>query len=184
MHINRKDVYLVLDNVRSRENVGSIFRTADAVGVSKIYLCGITPTPETGNSKFETLNSKQTQNSNLKILNSDKIAKTALGAEKWVPWEYRKQAWRLLLELKNQKSKFKIVALEQTRDAQNIFTKGAIVKTRAVLVLVLGNEVKGLSPQILKYCDKKVFIPMYGKKESLNVSVATGIALYEIKRTT
>ncbi|KKR02411.1 MAG: tRNA/rRNA methyltransferase [Candidatus Yanofskybacteria bacterium GW2011_GWA1_39_13] len=145
---------LVLCNVRSRENVGSIFRTADAVGVSKIYLCGITPTPP-----------------------HEKISKTALGAETYVQWEYRKQAWRLLLELKNKKSKCKIVGLEQTRDSQNIFT----FKPKFPLALVVGNEVNGLSPQILKYCDKKVFIPMYGKKESLNVSVATGIALFQLR---
>jgi len=152
--VNEKKMILVLCNVRSRENVGSIFRTADAVGVSKIYLCGITPTPP-----------------------HEKISKTALGAETYVQWEYRKQAWRLLLELKNKKSKCKIVGLEQTRDSQNIFT----FKPKFPLALVVGNEVNGLSPQILKYCDKKVFIPMYGKKESLNVSVATGIALFQLR---
>jgi len=82
-----------------------------------------------------------------------------------------------LLELKNKKSKCKIVGLEQTRDSQNIFT----FKPKFPLALVVGNEVNGLSPQILKYCDKKVFIPMYGKKESLNVSVATGIALFQLR---
>lgn len=150
-----KKVVLILCNIRSRENVGSIFRTADAAGVSKIYLCGITPTPP-----------------------HEKISKTALGAETYVPWEYYKQTWRLLAKLK--KERISIVALEQTTDSKNIFTKEISVFAKVPFVLVVGNEVKGLSPQILKYCDKKVFIPMHGKKESLNVSVATGIALYQL----
>ncbi|MBI2068894.1 MAG: RNA methyltransferase [Candidatus Yanofskybacteria bacterium] len=148
----KKEIYLILDNIRSRENVGSIFRTADAAGVSKIYLCGITPTPP-----------------------HEKISKTALGAEMYVPWEYCKRAADILKKLKKQK--IKIVALEQTPKSVDIFE----YRPKFPLALVLGNEVKGLSPQILKYCDKKISIPMYGKKESLNVSVATGVALYIIK---
>ena len=152
--LNNQKLYVVLDNVRSRENVGSIFRTADAVGVSKIYLCGITPVPP-----------------------HEKISKTALGAEKWIPWEYRKQTWRLLDKLK--KDNFYIVALEKIPKSTNIF-KFKIPK-KCSIVLVVGNEVKGLSPEILKYADKKVFIPMYGKKESLNVAVAFGICAYHIR---
>jgi len=151
-----KEIILILDNIRSRENVGSIFRTADAAGVSKIYLCGITPIPP-----------------------HEKISKTALGAETFVSWEYRKQTWRFLLELKNQNSKIKIIGLEQTKESVDIFK----FKPKFPLVLVVGNEVNGLSPQILKYCDKKISIPMYGKKESLNVAVAAGIALYQIIQT-
>ena len=149
----KKEIYLVLNNVRSRENVGSIFRTADGAGVGKIYLCGITPCPP-----------------------HEKISKTALGAEKWVPWEYRKQTWRCLLELKTKNEKLKIIGLEQTKESINLFK----YRPEFPLVLVLGNEVKGLSSQILKYCDKKIAIPMYGKKESLNVSVAAGVAFYVI----
>ena len=149
----KKEIYFVLNNVRSRENVGSIFRTADGAGVGKIYLCGITPCPP-----------------------HEKISKTALGAEKWVPWEYRKQTWRCLLELKTKNEKLKIVGLEQTKESINLFK----YRPEFPLVLVLGNEVKGLSSQILKYCDKKIAIPMYGKKESLNVSVAAGVAFYVI----
>ena len=144
--MSKKERIVVLDNIRSRENVGSIFRTADAAGVSKIYLCGITPTPP-----------------------HKKISKTALGAETYVPWEYHAQTWRLLRKLK-------VIALEQTRDSQNIFT----FKSKFPIALLLGNEVKGLSSQILKHCDKKIFIPMYGRKENLNVSVAAGGALYQL----
>ncbi len=150
----KEKILLVLDNIRSRENVGSIFRTADAVGVEKIYLCGITPTPP-----------------------HEKISKTALGAESYVPWEYYKQAWRLLKNLKAQNKNLKVIALEQTKESVNLFN----FKPKFPLILVLGNEVKGLSPKILKYCDNVLYIPMYGRKESLNVAVATGIALYKIK---
>ncbi|OGN13328.1 MAG: hypothetical protein A3J47_03685 [Candidatus Yanofskybacteria bacterium RIFCSPHIGHO2_02_FULL_43_22] len=149
----RQKLIIVLHNIRSRENVGSIFRTADAAGVNKIYLCGITPIPP-----------------------HEKISKTALGAEMCVPWESYKQTWRLLDKLK--KEGINIVALEQTKESVDLFK----FKPKFPLALVLGNEVKGLSPQILKYCDKKISIPMYGKKESLNVSVATGIALYQLTR--
>lgn len=148
---------MVLDNIRSRENVGSIFRTADSAGVSKIYLCGITPIPP-----------------------HSKIAKTSLGAENYVVWEYYKQTWKCLIQIKNQsisrQTKIKIIGLEQVKDAKDIFK----FKPDFSMALVVGNEVKGISPKILKYCDSKIFIPMYGKKESLNVSVATGIALYEL----
>lgn len=119
---------------------------------------------------------KQIRNSKFEIQISDKIAKTALGAEKWIPWEYYKDTWRLLKKLKAQG--LKLVALEQTKDSIDIFSIKALdIKP---LVLIVGNEVKGISPKILKYCDKIVHIPMYGKKESLNVSVATGVALYRL----
>ncbi len=155
-------IYVVLDNIRSRENVGSIFRTADAVGVSKIFLCGITPEPV---RSFSVGGRPEYDN---------KIHKTALGAEKWVPWAYYKQTWRLLEELK--KEKINIVGLENARGSINIFK----FKPKFPLALIVGNEVKGLSPRILKYADKKVFIPMHGKKESLNAAVAFGIAAYAI----
>jgi len=151
--MNKRKIYLILDNIRSRENVGSIFRTSDAVGVSKIYLCGTTPTPP-----------------------HDKISKTALGAETYVPWEYYKQTYILLKKLK--KSGVVIIALEQAKGAKSVFEFGN--PTSKYLALVVGNEIKGISPKILKYCDKKVVIPMHGKKESLNVSVATGVALYQL----
>ena len=163
--MSNQKLYVVLDNVRSRENVGSIFRTVDAAGVSKIYLCGITPMPP-----------------------HDKISKTALGAEKWIPWEYHKQTWRLLKILKSKNiltsdSKLKrifVVGLEKTPKSINIF-KFQKPKNRSI-VLVVGNEVKSLSHKILKYCDEIVSIPMVGKKESLNVAVAFGICVYLLKQ--
>lgn len=147
----QQKIYVILDNIRSRENIGSIFRTADAARVDKIYLCGITPTPP-----------------------HQKISKTALGAENWIPWEYHKQTWRLLKELKA--NNIYIAAIEQLPKAIN-YKK---FKPKFPLALVLGNEVKGLSDRILRYADKIVAIPMYGKKESLNVAVAAGIVIYQL----
>ena len=141
----------MLHNIRSAYNVGSIFRTADAAGISKLYLCGYTPTP----------------------LN-EKVKKTALGAEKSVPWEHFRQTWRLLEKLK--KEGVQIIALEQTKKSVDY----RLFKPRLPLALVLGNEIKGLNPAILKYCDQAIEIPMGGKKESLNVSVAAGIAVFKI----
>ncbi len=143
----------VICNVRSAYNVGSLFRTADAAGIRHLYLCGFTPTPE-----------------------HPKVAKTALGAERSVPWEYRAQAGRLLKELK--RNGWYLVALEQTRRSKDIFS----FKPRFPAALIVGNEVRGVSKPLLKQCDAIVEIPMHGKKESLNVSVAAGIALYQLLR--
>lgn len=150
------ELILVLHNIRSALNVGVIFRTADAVGVEQIYLGGYTPTPE-----------------------HEKVAKTALGAERTIPWEHISKTWRLLEQLK--KEKYQIVALEQSKNSID-YRK---FKPKFPLVLVVGNEVTGLSSQLLKYCDAVAEIPMRGNKESLNVAVATGIALYKLveKRT-
>jgi tRNA G18 (ribose-2'-O)-methylase SpoU len=171
---NDAKIYLILHNVRSCYNVGAIFRTADAAGVSKIYLCGYTPTPETDNTKFQMSNVKS--NTKSEFQNHDKIAKTALGAEKNVPWEKFKQTWRLLKQLRD--NELQIIALEQNRKSKNLFDfKPTLNKSLALLV---GHERKGLSKKILEYVDDIVEIPMYGKKESLNVAVATGIALYQL----
>ena len=143
--------YVICDNIRSLENVGSIFRTADALGVAKIFLCGITGTPP-----------------------NDKIGKTALGAEKTIPFEYHKQTWRLIKKLK--KEKIYIVALEQAPKSV-LYTK---FKAKFPLALVIGNEVKGISKKILGQADRIIYLPMAGKKESLNVSVAFGVAGYQI----
>lgn len=142
---------LILPNIRSGHNVGAIFRTADGAGVDKLYITGFTPCPP------------HTQ-----------IDKVSLGAEKWMPWEYRKQTGKLLKELKEMG--YNIVALEQTKTSQNIFNW----QPKFPIALILGNEKTGVSKSLLKYCDESVEIPMLGKKNSLNVSVATGIAMYRI----
>ena len=142
---------LILPNIRSGHNVGAIFRTADGAGVDKLYITGYTPCPP------------HTQ-----------IDKVSLGAEKWMPWEYSKQAGSLLKKLK--KMGYNIVALEQTKTSQNIFDW----QPKFPIALVLGNEKTGVSKSLLKYCDESVEIPMAGKKNSLNVSVAAGIAMYRV----
>jgi len=153
----RKEMFVILDNIRSANNVGSIFRTADAAGVSKIYLCGLTPTPgQRGRAGRD-------------------LAKTALGAENYLSWERRPLAWQVIDEL--QKKKIKVVALEQAREARDL----ARFQPKFPLALVLGNEVRGLSPKILKRADAIIKIPMLGKKESLNVSVAFGIAAFTLR---
>ena len=146
-----KDFFVVADNIRSLENIGSIFRTADALAVTKIFLCGISGKPP-----------------------HHKITKTALGAENMVPFEHHKQTWRLIERLK--KDKIFIVALEQDKKAI-IYTK---FKPKFPLALIIGNEVRGISKKILKKSDKIIYLPMLGGKESLNVSVAFGVTGYYI----
>ncbi|HVZ11147.1 MAG TPA: TrmH family RNA methyltransferase [Candidatus Paceibacterota bacterium] len=154
--MNAPAIWAVLDNIRSRENVGSIFRTADAAGVGKLYLCGITPRPP-----------------------HEKISKTALGAEKTVSWEYHTQAWRLVERLRAKENAY-IVALEKTSNSENIFALK--LPSDRPIVLVVGNEVEGLAPRILARADTVVAIPMRGEKESLNVAVAFGVAVYQLIR--
>ncbi|MCX6721428.1 MAG: RNA methyltransferase [Candidatus Staskawiczbacteria bacterium] len=148
----KKEFYVICDNIRSLENIGSIFRTSDALGVSKIYLCGISGRPP-----------------------NHKISKTALGAEKTVPFEHCRQTGRLIDKLK--RDKINIIALEQAKYAID-YRK---FKPKFPLALILGNEVKGVSKKVLKKCDKIIFLPMLGQKESLNVSVAFGVVGYYIK---
>lgn len=143
--------YVVCDNIRSLENIGSIFRTADALAIDKIFLCGICGKPP-----------------------NPKISKTALGAEKWIDWEYSWAAWRVVEKLK--KDGVFIVALEQTKNSLPYIK----FKPKFPLTLVVGNEIKGVSPGVLKRVNKIISLPMFGKKESLNVAVAFGITAYRI----
>jgi len=145
------EFYVICDNIRSLENIGSIFRTSDALGVSKVFLCGISGRPP-----------------------HHKISKTALGAEDRISFEYYRQTSRLIDKLK--KGKIQIVALEQDKKAID-YRK---LKPKFPLALIVGNEVKGVSKKILSKCDKIIYLPMLGQKESLNVSVAFGVAGYEI----
>jgi tRNA G18 (ribose-2'-O)-methylase SpoU len=156
-----KDFVAILQNIRSLHNVGSIFRTADAAGISKIYLCGITPAPinKLGNAE-------------------PKLAKASLGAEKYIPWEKHSSTLRLINKLK--KEGYKIYSIEQDKKSVD-YRKIKPGQTEKVAV-VMGNEVKGLPKPILSASDKILEIPMHGKKESLNVSVAFGIVAFEFRR--
>lgn len=150
---------VILYNIRSSYNVGSVFRTADAVGAEKLYLCGITPGPK---DKYGRVNQK--------------LAKVALGAEKSVLYEHLKSTAGLINKLK--KENYKILALEQHKKSINLFEFKTVKKFN--YALVLGEETKGLPAGILKIADKILEIPCVGKKESLNVSVAFGIAAYHL----
>lgn len=173
---NKKQLFVVLDNVRSAYNVGSVFRICDCAGVDALYLTGITPYPP-----------------------HNKIPKTSLGAEETVYWEYHRDAVELVKLLqsgevkKARKSaihksehlrpklideKLQIVSLEITKDSKNLFS----IKFNKSLALVFGHELSGVNKEILKLSDKIIHIPMLGQKESLNVSTSAGIAVYEVQR--
>lgn len=152
----------ILHNIRSLHNVGSIFRTAEGAGVEKIYLCGITPAPL---DRFGKLRSQ--------------LTKVSLGAEKNVEWEKCDQAWRLIDELKEEG--FKVFAVEQNKKSIPYYKFKIPNNKKKKIALVVGHEVKGLPDSILKRCDKILEIPMSGKKESLNVTVAFGIVAYHLR---
>ena len=142
---------LILPNIRSAHNVGAMFRTADGAGVEKLYLTGYTPCPP-----------------------HPKVDKVSLGAEKWVPFEYNKTTAPLIKKLKKQG--FTVVALEQTEKSDSIYAW----QPKFPLALVVGNEKTGVTPAVLKLCDAAVHLPMRGKKKSLNVSIAAGVAIYHL----
>ncbi len=151
----KRDVRILLHDIRSVHNVGAIFRTADAIGVSRIYLGGYSPLPV---DRFG-------------IARPD-FSKAALGSEKTVPWEVSKSPTTLISRLK--KDGFTVVSVEQ--DATSIDYKK--VKTGKRILVVFGNEVSGVSKSVLGKSDVIAEIPMNGKKESLNISVSAGIVLY------
>lgn len=163
MEIGRRknDFVVVCHNIRSAFNIGSVFRTADGAGVAKVYLTGYTSAPP-----------------------HPGIAKTALGAEKVVAWEKISKLDTVIEKLKpssakasaGKKEKYEIIALEQDKKSISIDS----YKPKGNVALILGNEVRGLSRAVLCKCDKIIDIPMRGEKESLNVSVAFGIAVYSI----
>ncbi len=163
------EVCLILHNVRSAHNVGAIFRTAEAAGVRQIYLTGYTPAP------FDRFGSPRSLGEAGWV--DKEIAKTALGAEKILDWQSFKNLTPLLKKLQaNEAKKLTLIALEQSEKSID-YRKVKIVGPTAIIV---GNEVTGLSPAILKHCDLVAEIPMHGRKESLNVAVATGIFLFQI----
>lgn len=147
-----KKIYLILPNIRSAHNVGAMFRIADCFGIEKIFLTGYTPTPE----------------------GKRKIEKVALGAEKWIQWEQTDDTTELIKKLKEKD--FEIIGLEKTETSVNIDKADFTDK----IALIVGEEVSGMDLNLVELCDQIVHIPMYGKKSSLNVSVATGVALHSI----
>jgi tRNA G18 (ribose-2'-O)-methylase SpoU len=154
----KQNIYLILDNLRSAYNVGAIFRTADAVGVKKIFLCGITPQPT---------DEKQ---------GNRRVKKTALGAEEYVEWEYCKSALEAIKKLKDRG--VQIVSLEQT--PHSLIYTSPRVKYKFPLALTLGNELEGIGERTLEKSDLIIHLPMLGKKKSLNVTSACAVMLYHL----
>ena len=153
----KQENIFILNNIRSVENVGAMFRTADAAGIDKIYLVVITPAP------IDRFGRKRND-----------LAKSALGAEEFVPWEQVKNILPLIKKLK--KEGFQIIAIEQ--DEKSVDYKK--VKTKEKNAFIVGAEVEGIPKNVLSLCDVIAEISMKGKKESLNVSVSLGIALFRI----
>ena len=151
--IPRRPIYVVLDNLRSAFNVGSIIRTADCALVEKVYCCGITAHPP-----------------------HKKLDKTSLGALPYVPWEHRETALEIAYELKVKR--IPVYALELTNKSRVIWD----VSFPLPIAVVLGNEALGVSEEVLQVADEIVEIPMLGYKNSINVAVAFGIVVYEIQR--
>jgi tRNA G18 (ribose-2'-O)-methylase SpoU len=159
--MKEKKIYLVLHNIRSAYNVGAIFRTADGAGVEHIYLTGYTPAPPDGTRIYTTKPERM-------------IIKTALGANEYVSWSQHHDFADVATELK--KRSVTIVALEQGERSIDFRS----YKSVGDIALVLGNEPVGIDEETLTQCEVMIDIPMHGKKKSLNVSVAAGIALYAL----
>lgn len=155
--IKKQENILILHNIRSVENVGAMFRTADAAGVDKIYITGYTPAPL---DRFGRVRKD--------------LHKSALGAEEFVPWEQKKNIGSVISQLK--KEGFSIIGLEQDNRAVD-YKKVKLSKRNAFIV---GTEVTGIPKNLLEKCDIIAEIPMKGKKESLNVSVSLGIFLFRV----
>jgi 23S rRNA (guanosine2251-2'-O)-methyltransferase len=142
---------LILHNLRSMNNVGSVFRTADALGIEKIYLCGLTGCPP-----------------------HREIQKTALGATETVNWEKAESTTEVMTNLKSKG--YIILALEQEPKASSL----EIYKAPDKIALILGNEIEGVPEEIITRCDETVFIQQFGTKKSMNVAVAGGIAAWHL----
>ncbi len=144
---------IILDDIRSLHNIGSVFRTSDAFLIEKIYLCGITAVPP-----------------------NKEIHKTALGATETVDWEYRKEVCGVIEELKSNKTK--VYAIEQVENA--IFLDDFNIENNQKYALIFGNEVYGVSQKAIELCDGTIEIPQLGTKHSLNISVSTGIVVWDL----
>jgi 23S rRNA (guanosine2251-2'-O)-methyltransferase len=159
--VKKLPVYVVLNSIRSNYNVGSIFRTSDGAMIEKLYLCGYTPYPP---REGTTLGKKE-------------ILKTALGSTESVKWEYVKDPKGIILKLKEKG--IKVCALELTSASKPYYK---IDSNDFPICLLVGNEITGVSQELLDICDYSIEIPQYGIKQSLNVAVAYGIAVFELRK--
>ena len=151
--IQKTPITVVLDNIRSCNNIGSVFRTSDALLIEKVVLCGITATPP-----------------------NKEIHKTALDAEKSVPWEYFEETESAIIQLKE--NGYRIFAVEQVENS--IMLPNFTPEKDQKLALVFGNEVKGVQQSVVDLCDGAIEIPQYGTKHSFNISVSAGIVLWDL----
>ncbi len=156
--IKRRPIYIICDNVLDTYNIGSIFRLADAVAASCVYLCAGSETPP-----------------------NSRIAKASVGTDKWVKWEYYKSAKEAIKKLKTQVSDIKVVAIEQhpkAKDFRSIDYQQLTMNHQLPIAFVVGHETDGVSKEALALCDEIVEIPMFGVNISLNVMVSLAIVLY------
>jgi tRNA G18 (ribose-2'-O)-methylase SpoU len=152
--VKKLPVYVVLDSIRSSYNVGSIFRTSDGVMIEHLYLCGYTPAPP-----------------------KKEVLKTALGSTESISWSHEKDAVKIITELKGKG--VKICALEQT--SNTIPHYDIKFEDHFPLCLIVGNEITGVSQELIDLCDFSIELPQYGIKQSLNVAVAYGIAVFKLR---
>ncbi len=152
--LEKDPIIVLLDDVRSLNNIGSIFRTCDAMGVKKIYLCGITAQPP-----------------------HREIRKTAIGASKSMDWEYEKNAAEIVK--KYRELDYKIIAVEQT--SKSVSLENYQLNNKQTL-LIFGNEINGVSQKLIDLCDLTLEIPQWGTKHSMNISVCLGVVLWDLKK--
>jgi len=150
--IKRRDIYFILDNILDTYNTGGIFRLADAIGVKKVYLCGLTEIPP-----------------------NPRIKKASINTTEWVSWEYQQLTLKAIKDLRKEVSSIQVVAVEQSSKSVP-YTE---IDYKIPLALVVGNETTGVSEDVLKVCDNIAEIPMWGVNKSLNVIVSLGIVCYE-----
>ena len=151
--IKRREIYIICDNILDTYNIGSIFRLADAVAAKCVYLCGKTGTPP-----------------------YHRISKAAVGTEKWVPWQYASTAVEAIAKVKSQKSKVKVVAVEQGKKSKDFRE----VDYSEPIAFIVGHETSGVSKEALRLADEIVEIPMLGVNRSLNVMISLAIVLYRV----
>jgi tRNA G18 (ribose-2'-O)-methylase SpoU len=169
LHKTKKmPVYVLLNSIRSNYNVGSIFRTSDGAMIEKLYLCGYTPHPpipgEEDREKISSTGRKE-------------ILKTALGSTESVSWEYVKDAAQVIKSLKE--DGVKVCALELTSKSKPYYE---VTKNDFPICLIVGNEITGVAQELIDLCDFSIEIPQYGIKQSLNVAVAYGISIFELRK--
>ena len=152
--VKKAPIYVVLNSIRSSYNVGSIFRTSDGAMIEKLYLCGYTPYPP-----------------------NKQVLKTALGSTESVTWEHIEDAVELVKKIK--KDEIKICTLEQTNKSIPYYK---VKSNNFPLCLIIGNEITGVSQDLIDLCDFSIDIPQYGIKQSLNVAVAYGISIFELRK--